>query len=46
MNVQLVPNYPNSRLSECLDIAMFSAEAGKRHSGHCTSATGESKAVV
>ena len=28
------PDYPNSRLSECLDIAMFSAAVGKGHSSH------------
>ena len=44
--VQWVPDYLNSRLSERLDIAMFFAAAGNRHSGHWSSATGESKAAV
>ena len=44
--VQWVPDYPNSRLSECLDVAMFSKAVEKRRSCHWISATGESKAAV
>ncbi len=49
--IQWVPDYPNtdypnSRLSERLDVAMFSAAVGKRRSGHWSSATRESKAAV
>ena len=49
--VQWVPNYPDpdypdSRLSERLDVTMFSAAVGKRRSGHWSSATRESKAAV
>ena len=40
------PDYPNSPLSERLDVAMFSAAAGKIRSGHWSSATGESKPAV
>ena len=39
-------DYPNSRLSERLDVAMFSSAAGKTHSAHWSSATGEIKAAV
>ena len=39
------PDYPNTWLSECLDLAMFLAAAGKRLSSHWSFATGESKAV-
>ena len=49
--IQYVPDclnldYPNSQLSECLDVTMFLAAAEKRRSGHWSSATGESKAAV
>ena len=39
-------HYPISRLSKHLNVTMFSAAAGKRHSGHWSSATGESKAAI
>ena len=35
-----------SRLSERVDIAMFLAAAGKRRSGHWSSAAGESKPAI
>ena len=40
------PDYPNTRLSERLDVTMFSAAAGKTRSGDWSSATGESKAAI
>ena len=40
------PDYPNFRLSERLDVAMFLEAVGKRRSSHWSSATGESKAAV
>ena len=51
ISIQWVPDYLNldylnSRLSERLDIAMFSTAAGKRRSSHWSSATGESKTAV
>ena len=33
-------------VSECLDVAMFSAAEGKRRSGHWSAVIGESKAAV
>ena len=40
------PDYPNSRLSKFVDVAMFLAAAGKRRCGHWSSATGESKPAL
>ena len=40
------PDYPNSQLSEYMDVAMLLAAAGKRRSSDWSSATGESKAAV
>ena len=46
--VQWVLDYPksnhsNAQSSERLDVAMFSAAAAKRHSGHWSSTTGKIK---
>ena len=38
-------SYPNAQLSKRLDVAMFTAAAGKGHSGHWSSAIGKSEAA-
>ena len=40
------PDYPYLDSWTSADVAMFSTPAGKRRCGHCSFATGESKAAV